>query len=166
MKVLQSINRSKLFYFKASITPRSPASGFSFAFGSTGESQVFNTGIVFSGRNGLIFDQSGNFFGGYYSGRQSQIEGHVFENRLSYFYEDSLVNNNIVFDSGHQISGGFNCFEFDKIEDSSLLLNLNYVSPFTEAAPLPPIVVTGEGLQDINGIFLISSDNYYILPII
>jgi len=164
MKILQSINRSKHFYFKTLITPRSVDSGFSFAFGSTGQSQIFTTGIAFSGRSGLVFDQSGNFFGGYYNGRQLQIDGHLFSGRLSYFYNDSLVNNNIRFNTGHQASGGFNCFEFDKPEESSIFLEINYVPDFTESLPLPPTTVPEETLKDINGIFLISSDNYYILP--
>lgn len=147
MKTLASIQNYESFYFKANITPRSPASGFSFAFGETGVSG-FSTGIVFSGRSGLVFDQSGNFFGGYYSGRQLEIEGHFFGERLSYLCDGVLVNNNIP------ISNNFNAVEFDKIGNSELNLELNYISG----------LVIGQGLQDSNGIFLLSSDNYYILP--
>lgn len=163
MKILQSTEPYKSFYFKASITPKNPISGFSIAFGITGESGVFSTGVVFSGRKGFVFDQKGNFFGGYYSGRQLEIEGSLFNNRLSYFYNGSLVSNNIQINNSYQSSYAFNCFEFDKIEDSTVFLEVNYISGYT-----PP--QTGqqieEGLQDNNGIFLISSDNYYILPII
>ena len=140
MKILQSIESSVPFYFTATITPRSVISGFSIAFGNTGTNNEFSTGIVFSGRNGFVFDQSGNFFGGYYSGRQLEIEGHIFNEkssevegyisneRLSYFYNGNLINNNISINENNEFSYGYNCFEFDKIEDSVISLQVNYVA--------------------------------------
>ena len=157
MKILQSIEPYKSFYFKASVTPKSPISGFSIAFGTTGEVGDFSTGVVFSGRKGLVFDQNGNFFGGYYNSRQIDIEGHLFNNRLSYFYNGTLISNNIQINNNYQLSDAFNCFEFDKIEDSTVFVEVNYISGYK------PIGLE-EGLKDNNGIFLISSDNYYILP--
>lgn len=151
MKTLATIKNYQSFAFKADITPRSPASGFSLAFGNTGSSGIFSTGVVFSGRSGFVFDQSGNLFGGYYSGRQIQIEGHFFGDRLSYFYDGVLVNNNLP------VSNSFDSVEFDKIENSQLNLRLDYISGFV---PLS----TEEGLADSSGIFLLSSDNFYILP--
>lgn len=163
MKILQSIEPYRSLYFTATITPKSVVSGFSIAIGNTGETDGFLTGIIFSGRNGFVFDQKGNFFGGYYSGRQLEIQGHLFRNRLSYFYNSNLVSNNITITNSDQSSYAYNCFEFDKIEDSTVSVQFNYISGY-----VPPS--TGEqieeGLQDNNGIYLISSDNYYILPIL
>jgi hypothetical protein len=151
MKSLASIKKYNSFSFKANITPRSPESGFDLCFGTTGSSGVFATGSRFYGRSGLVFDQSGNFFGGYYSGRSLEIEGHFFGDRLSYFYNGVLVNNNA------SVQSSFDSVEFDKFGDSTLYLELNYISGLVPE-------VAEEGIQDINGIFLISRDNFYILP--
>ena len=153
MKVLSTIKNYQSFSFKANITPRSPESGFSFAFGETGTLGTFSTGIVFSGTSGLVFDQSGNFFGGYYSGRSLEIEGHFFGDRLSYFCNGVLINNNLP------ITNSFDCVEFDKIGNSQLNLQLSYVSG---------LVATGSesGLVDSSGTFLLSSDGFYLLPLV
>ena len=63
MKILQSIEPYRSLYFTATITPKSVVSGFSIAIGNTGETDGFLTGVIFSGRNGFVFDQKGNFFG-------------------------------------------------------------------------------------------------------
>jgi len=151
MKTLAKIQNYSNFFFKATITPRVPLSGFDFSFGTTGESGDFSTGVRFYGRSGMVFDQSGNLFGGYYSGRSLEIEGHFFGDRLSYFHNGVLINNNIP------IENSFNSVEFDKFGDSVLYLEMNYVSGLVPE-------VTEQGIQDKNGIFLISSDNLYILP--
>lgn len=148
MKILNPIQNYEKFYFSASITPRNPDSGFSFAFGTTGNLGEFTTGVRFYGRSGLVFDDANNFFGGYYSGRSLELEGHFFGDRLSYFYNGVLINNNIP------VSNNFNAIEFEKFGNSTLRLELNYVSGARNE----------QGLQDNNGIFLLSSDNFYILP--
>jgi hypothetical protein len=151
MKTIAPIKNYQCFSFRANIVPRVPLSGFDLSFGSTGEAGNFTTGVRFYGRSGMAFDQSGNFFGGYYSGRSLDIEGHFFGDRLSYFCNGVLVNNDIP------IVNSFNAIEFDKFGDSQLSLELNYVSGLVPEE-------TQEGIQDINGIFLISYDNLYILP--
>ena len=148
MKTGTPIQNYESFYFKAIITPREPNSGFCLSFGATGQDGSLTTGVSFSGRSGFVFDQSGNFFGGYYSGRSLNLEGHFFGDRLSYFYNSKLVNNNIP------IANNFNAVEFEKFGDSTLSLEVNYISGLR----------SDEGLQDINGNFLISRDNFYILP--
>ena len=121
MKKTKSIDTYENFYFKADIISRCPDSGFSLSFGDL-NSGVFTTGVVFSGRSGLIFDQSGNFFGGYYSGRSFNLEGHFFGDRLSYFYDGVLMNNNLT------VTTGFNAIEFDKFDRSSLNIDLYYIN--------------------------------------
>jgi hypothetical protein len=122
MKNLATINNYESFFFKANIVPRDPESGFSLAFGNTGGSLDFVTGVVFSGARGMVYDQFGNFFGGYYSGRSLDIEGHFFGDRLSYFYNGVLIKNNFP------ISNNFDAIEFDKHGESQLSLNVSYVS--------------------------------------
>lgn len=122
MKTTKPIQNYEKFYFLANITPRSPDSGFRLSFGSTGVSGEFSTGISFYGRSGLVFDNDDNFFGGYYSGRSFKIEGHFFGDRLSYFYDDVLINNNLP------IVNNFNSIEFEKFENSQLSLQMNYIS--------------------------------------
>lgn len=122
MKTLQEIERYTNFYFITDIVPRVPDSGFSLYFGNTGASQIFSTGIGFYGKSGMVFDSQNNFFGGYYSGRQIEIEGHFFNGRLSYFCDGELMANNITY------TGNFNCIEFNKLGDSSLSMQINYIS--------------------------------------
>ena len=120
MKVLKPIQNHINFSFVANVVPRSPDSGFSLCIGSTGETYDFLTGISFVGRSGIVFDQSGNFFGGYYSGRSIEIEGHIIGDRLSYFCDGVLMNNNIF------VTGNFNAVEFNKLNDSTAIVDFNY----------------------------------------
>jgi hypothetical protein len=148
MKVLSLIDNYEKFNFAATITPTQPNSGFSMCFGRTGVSGFFETGIKFYGSGGLVFDNDGKFFGGYQSGRSLEIEGHFFgeENRMSYMCNGKLVRNNLV------ATGNFDTIEFDKHGESNLDIRFNYISG------LRPFLV------DLDGIILVSSDNFYILP--
>lgn len=148
MKALSNIQNYEKFKFLATIVPKSPDSGFSLSFGTSGEAG-FTTGARFYGRSGLVFDQENNFFGGYYSGRSLDIEGHFFGNRLSYLYNGTLINNNIP------LLNNFNCIEFEKLNDSELNVVLNYVSGLRDSE---------SGLVDSGGTFLLSSDGFYLLP--
>jgi hypothetical protein len=151
MKVLASIDNYEKFKFAATITPRQPDSGFSMCFGNTDLSGSFKTGIRFYGSGGLVFDDDGKFFGGYQSGRSLEIAGSFFGNRMSYFYNGNLVRNNLI------TNGNFTEVEFEKFGDSELNLRFDFISG---QHPSDNIMV------DLNGIILISSDNFYILPII
>lgn len=148
MKILSNIQNYEKFSFLATIVPRSPDSGFSLSFGNSGE-DGFITGARFYGRSGLVFDQENNFFGGYYSGRSLDIEGHFFGSRLSYFCDGVLMNNNIP------VSNDFDCVEFEKLGDSSLRLELNYISGFRD---------TESTLRDNAGSYLLSSEGFYLRP--
>jgi hypothetical protein len=120
MKFISPIKEYYTLKFDANILIDSPLSGFSLYFGDTGVSGSFTTGFGFYGSGGMIFDNSGNFFGGYHSGRQTQIEGSLFGDRLSYFYNGSLINNNFPSDTF------FNAIEFDKHQETQLNLNIHY----------------------------------------
>jgi hypothetical protein len=122
MKIISGIQEYSNFYFRASLIPTEPVSGFSLYFGTTGVSGIFTTGIGFYGTGGMIFDNSGDLFGGYYSGRSVDIQGHLFTGRLSYFYDDVLIKNNLP------SANNFNSIEFDKHGETSLDLTLNYIT--------------------------------------
>jgi hypothetical protein len=126
MKVLEPIDNYERFRFSARITPRQPDSGFSLCFGLTGESDSFYTGIKFYGSGGLIFDNENKFFGGYQSGRSFEIDGHFFgdENRMSYFYDNKLVRNNLL------VTGNFDTIEFEKFGNSNLDISFEYISGY------------------------------------
>lgn len=122
MKIITGIQEYSNLYFKANIVEREPVSGFSLYLGVSGISGSFTTGVGFYGTGGMIFDNSGDLFGGYYSGRLTELEGHLFSGRLSYFYNGTLIKNN------HPSSNNYNAIEFDKHGDTSLDLTLNYIS--------------------------------------
>lgn len=122
MKIISGIQEYSNFYFDLSLIPREPVSGFSLYFGTTGVSGVFTTGIGFYGTGGMIFDNSGDLFGGYYSGRAVEIQGHLFDGRLSYFYDGTLIKNNLP------SANNFNSIEFDKHGNTPLNLSLNYIA--------------------------------------
>lgn len=97
-----------------------PSSGFSFCLGSGTGASNFVTGLAFSGYNGYIFDQSGNFFGGYRSGQRFDLQIHGFsELRASYFFNGVLMANDIG------MNCGINCLEFDKIGQSSVFAQMS-----------------------------------------
>ncbi len=125
----------------------SPQSGFSFSIGGTNQNNIFSTGFSFSGYSGYLFDQSGNLFGGYYSGTQFDLNLHFFEQdkRISYFYDDVLMANNIYCKSNSLI---LDTIEFDKINNSTV--NIANILE-NEAAFFY--------LKDNSGILLVSSDN-------
>lgn len=147
MKVYSSFDINVQGHITSDITIDNPASGFSLMFGYSGDGSNFVTGFGFSGYSGYLFDNSGTFFGGYQSGIEFQIDSHIFrnENRVSYFYNGSLIRNNIYYSSSLL---KINAVEFDKIADSVASI----------------IVYDGDKesynvLLDSSGIFLYSSDN-------
>tara|TARA_B100000131_G_scaffold319150_1_gene364448 strand:+ start:1144 stop:1554 length:411 start_codon:yes stop_codon:yes gene_type:complete len=92
--------------FDVTIEVGTPISGFNFAIMQTGlhGSSAF-TGVKiaeFSGREGYLFDQSGNFFGGYQSGVPFDISVHYnYEiTGFSYYFGDVLMANNITSHTG------------------------------------------------------------------
>ncbi|MDB4314549.1 hypothetical protein N9955_00820 [bacterium] len=136
------------YYFKANIVPDVPDSGFELNLGfiSNNDTGSFETGIQFRGESGYIFGPENKFFGGYQSGKSFNIDGYMVESGFSYFFDGVLVQNNL------QFTGGLNAFEFDKHGNTELDIEFSYTKELI-------------GLQDSSGIFLISSDNLYIVPL-
>jgi hypothetical protein len=150
MKIYSPIDIIEDQLINSTFTINSPNSGFIFSIGYLSGSSQFKTGFCFSGNNGYLFDQSGNFFGGYYSGKQFDLDIYYFENekRISYFYNKVLIANNIY---PKEVLPVLDTIEFDKINESTLQLG-----KATDALMF-------YYLQDISGINLISSDNYLLL---
>lgn len=95
-------------------------SGFSVAGGVSkviGD-ELTNTGFVFSGYEGYIFDQEGRFIGGYSRDIPFNISVHMKSNgSYSYFINESLIANNVIGETNLDL------IEFDKHGDSSLFVN-------------------------------------------
>jgi len=101
-------NRSLVF--SADIQVSAPESGFLFQIGRSGDPD-FYPAISFSGSEGFIFDQEGEFVGGYRQNQLFNISGNYFygdqstsgnllmdhtgEARFSYFLNGNLISNNI-----------------------------------------------------------------------
>ena len=149
MKIYNSIEVIADCVINADFAINSPDSGFSFYLGH-GESSSFITGFGFYGYSGYLFDHSGNFFGGYSSGAQFKLSCHLFdeEQRVSYFYNDVLMNNNLLFKNNLTVTS----VEFDKINNSTVLI---FVDDKIEQGLY--------ALADYNGNNLISSDNLLLV---
>ncbi len=147
MKVYSQQNLHSDFTANLEFTINSPSEIFAFSVGlGTGEG-FFQTGFSFSGYNGYLFDQSGNFFGGYQSGKSFSIQANVFDgNRLSYFYNDTLIANNIA------VATGLNCFEFNKNSDDSVQISFASIKPSNYLG----------FLNDVDGIYLLSSETLFL----
>jgi hypothetical protein len=145
MKVYNPIDIIDDCIVNASFIINSPDSGFSFYLGYR-EDEFFATGVGFYGYSGYIFDHSGTFFGGYSSGSQFTLSCHLFdtEQRISYFYNDVLMCNNLPYKNTLTV----NSIEFDKINDSTALIFVN-----------DKIENNFYSLQDSDRINLISYDN-------
>lgn len=120
MKVFTGTNVDSYFVADLEFRLEVPDSGFSFSFGSGSNVNNFVTGLSFSGSGGYLFDQSGNFFGGYKSGELFEIQVHCFDfERASYFYNKKLMANNV------QMNASVNAILFDKYGDSSLKMRIS-----------------------------------------
>tara|TARA_Y100000401_G_scaffold29357_1_gene21422 strand:+ start:7695 stop:8102 length:408 start_codon:yes stop_codon:yes gene_type:complete len=104
----------------------SPLSGFELHLMETGSGAgAFKTAnlVTFSGQEGYLFDQSGNFFGGYQSG--SPFELSVFydhSNRtFSYYHDNKFIANSLDVTGASVLdTGNVNFIMFDKHGDSSV----------------------------------------------
>jgi len=105
------------------MTVDSPLSGFEFSLMQTGmvgpDAKSFNL-ITFSGQEGYLFDQSGNFFGGYDSGIPFSVEvHHDFLNKTFTYYQDGkLIANNMGVTGAGSLGGNVNLAVFTKHGDS------------------------------------------------
>jgi len=117
MKVYQQVTGKEESIVNLDILVENTYSGFSVAAGTgnAGGDGLLNSGFVFSGYEGYVFDQSGRFVGGYAPNIPVNISIHMkSDNTYSYFIEDALIANNV---SG---STGFDYIEFEKHGDASL----------------------------------------------
>lgn len=122
MKVYQQISGKEKSIVNLDILVANTYSGFLVAAGTGdvvagagGSTGLLNSGFVFSGYEGYVFDQSGRFVGGYAPNIPVNISVHMKEDdSYSYFINDSLIANNM---SG---STGFDYIEFEKHGESTL----------------------------------------------
>ena len=122
MKVYQQVTGKEESILNLDILVENTFSGFSVAAGTgnAGGDGLLNSGFVFSGYEGYVFDQSGRFVGGYATNIPVNISVHMkSDDTYSYFIDDVLIANNV---SG---STGFDYIEFEKHGDASL--NIEYI---------------------------------------
>jgi len=78
------------------------------------------SGIMYSGYEGYIFDQSGDFVGGYAQGNPFIITSHLHDdNHVSYYINDVLIKN----DYATLTTGSVNRIEFGKYGASTLQID-------------------------------------------
>ena len=114
--------------YDISVSVDSPLSGFELSLSETGEFYSSDL-ITFSGKEGYVFDQSGNFFGGYRSGISFDLEVHhdYINNSFSYYQDGVLIANGL--DVTGQTQGAtdksVNCLIFNKHGDSEVSLSVS-----------------------------------------
>ena len=110
--------------FDINVSVNSPLSGFELSLTETGAFYSANL-ITFSGKEGYLFDQSGNFFGGYQSGVSFNLKVHYdyTDSTFSYYHNDVLAANGLDvtgFDCKGATDGAVNCVDFVKHQNSSV----------------------------------------------
>lgn len=153
MKYYQQVTGYNQSVIDFTISVNDVESGFSVAAGLLDSEYdsptLLYTGFAFSGYNGYVFDSQGDFVGGYSLNKPFNIVVKIDDNsQYSYFINNVLIANNLT-------GNYFDCIEFDKHLDSSLLIqhdgNINDL-------------FYNDALQDFSGNFLFSSDNILLLP--
>jgi hypothetical protein len=117
MKVYQQIAATESSVLNLDINVDNLELGFLVAAGTGNPAGdgLLNSGFVFSGYEGYVFDQSGRFVGGYEPNLPINLSVHMkSDDTYSYFIDNVLIENNV---SG---STGFDYIEFDKHNDSTL----------------------------------------------
>ena len=114
--------------YDISLSINSPLSGFELSLSETGKFHSSDL-ITFSGAEGYVFDQSGNFFGGYGSGVSFDLEVHhdYMNSSFSYYQDGVLIANGL--DVTGQAYGAtdksVNCLIFNKHGDSEVSLSVS-----------------------------------------
>ena len=114
--------------YDISLSINSPLSGFELSLSETGKFYSSDL-ITFSGAEGYVFDQSGNFFGGYSSGVSFDLEVHhdYINSSFSYYQDGVLIANGM--DITGQTNGAtdksVNCLIFNKHGDSEVSLSVS-----------------------------------------
>lgn len=128
MKVYQNVTGVEECTIEFNTLVEDSYSGFSIAAGTGdvvagegGSTGLLNSGFVFSGNEGYIFDQSGRFVGGYEAGEVFNILVHnKSDSTMSFFINDVLISNN------YSTSTGFDYIEFDKHGESIVNITHSY----------------------------------------
>ena len=111
----------------ATVMVDAPQTGFEFSLMQTGLAPSFKSAnmVTFSGAEGYLFDQSGNFFGGYQSGVPFELEINYDYNlqTFSYYHNGSLMANSLDITGSSVFSNAkINLIMFNKHGESSLSL--------------------------------------------
>jgi hypothetical protein len=129
MKTSGSLLQFENSIFDVTVVVDNPLSGFEFSIMETGAAATAVDLIQFSGQEGYIFDQSGNFFGGYQSGIPFDISIHYdwANTGFKYYFEDVLIANNLKSFTGvlNEMSNKANQIEFQKYGNSTLNVSVN-----------------------------------------
>ncbi len=120
MKVSGSLPSVGNSIFNVGLEVHNPVSGFEFSIMETGAAVAVNL-IQFSGVSGYLFDQSGNFFGGYQSGAPFEMCIHYDKTNtgFKYYLDNVLIANNMTSQTG-PLAENANHMQFQKYSDSSL----------------------------------------------
>lgn len=112
--------------YNVDVTIDSPVSGFEFSIMETGIDGSFKSAnlITFSGAEGYVFDQSGNFFAGYASGVPFELEIHhdFLNSTFSYYKDNILMANGLDVTGANILNGRSNLLMFTKHGESVLSL--------------------------------------------
>ena len=127
MKVSGSLPQFENSIFDVAIVVDDPANGFEFSIMETGlDGSTFTEVdlIQFSGSEGYLFDQSGNYFGGYQSGGPFDMSIHYDRTTtgFKYYFQDVLVANNLKVNTG-VLEERANIVQFEKYGNSTLSIN-------------------------------------------
>jgi len=116
--------------------------------------QLLETGASFSGVNGYLFDQSGNFFAGYTPNEEFSIQIHKKNySDFSYSFNGVLMNNNVFFDTIQVTAVKFDNSGSSKISGEVKSPESGFVAAGT----------FGEFIQDNLDNYLYSSDNILLI---
>lgn len=109
------------------ITVNDPANGFRLDLMETGSSSQ-RTLVTFSGYQGYLFDQSGNFFGGYDSGVPFElVVQYDHTNKTFSYYHDTVLMANGLDITGYVTDGKVNAVRFDGYNNGSLSFSVSGV---------------------------------------
>ena len=104
--------------------------------GSTG---LVTAGFCFSGYDGYLFDQSGNFFGGYQPNKPFSLQVHLKTgNTLSYFQNGQLIANNLHVEEN---------VEYIKLEKENMSSTATVYGQPHEKFTLPFLMLSGGAIS-------------------
>lgn len=116
--------------YNINFTVDSPISGFEFSLMETGIDGSFKSAnlVTISGKEGYLFDQSGNFFGGYRSGVPIPLKiDYDYKNSTFSYYHDNVLMASALDVTGAAVfnGGGVNLVMFEKHGASSVSIVVN-----------------------------------------